>query len=49
MLVRTLELVRAVGLPKSKTLRVLRTVQPDVRLPHPQWVLHHLVVNRKRF
>lgn len=41
-------LTQPAGLPKATRLCVERTVHPDVRLPHPQWVRHHLVTNKKR-
>jgi hypothetical protein len=46
---RTIELTRPKGLPKANQLCVVRTVQPDVKLDHPQWVRYHLVHNKKRF
>lgn len=45
MMTKAFTLLRPKGLPKSATLRVMRTVRPDVSLNHRSWVLHHRKVN----
>lgn len=42
---RSIMLVWPKGLPKSTTLRVQHTIQPDVRLSHRKWALYHRKVN----